>query len=104
MKSPIIATCCTLLLMQASGSAWAFCTDHDAEVKGKQVAAKVASITQSDPERAEKLNEKLRAIDKERSSEERPDACAAYDDMLKELDQSAPKVERETQPSNDSEY
>ncbi|MCY1309124.1 hypothetical protein D9M70_591860 [compost metagenome] len=104
MKSPVLATCFTLLLLQASGSAWAFCTDHDAEAKGRQVAARVAAITQHDPARAEKLNEQLKTLDKDRSGKERPDACAAYDDMLEELDRSAPNVESESRESNDSGY
>lgn len=29
------------------------------------------------------------------SSEQRPDDCAAYDDMLKELNQNAPKIDQE---------
>ncbi|KAF1067428.1 MAG: hypothetical protein GAK45_01665 [Pseudomonas citronellolis] len=92
MKLRSSLLCISLACFYASGSAWAFCSDQDAEAKGKQVAAKVKSITQSDPQTARKLNEQLASLKKSRSSNERPDDCAAYDQMLKELDQSAGKA------------
>ncbi|MFV3368940.1 hypothetical protein ACNFH5_12285 [Pseudomonas sp. NY15435] len=93
MKAPLIVA---ILALPFSLSAHAFCSDQEAEAKGKQVAAKVTEVTRSDPQRAQKLNEKLAEMKKSRSSEQRPDDCAAYDDMLMELDQSAPKVDQET--------
>ncbi|MCP8464083.1 hypothetical protein NK553_09005 [Pseudomonas sp. ZM23] len=93
MKAQLIAAA---LILPFSLGAHAFCTDQEAEAKGKQVAAKVNEVTRSDPQRAQKLNEKLADMKKSRSSEERPDDCAAYDEMLKELSQSAPKVDQET--------
>ncbi|WP_447745449.1 hypothetical protein [Pseudomonas nicosulfuronedens] len=93
MKAPLILA---ILALPFSLSAHAFCSDQEAEAKGKQVAAKVTEVTRSDPQRAQKLNEKLADMNKARSSEQRPDDCAAYDDMLKELDQNAPKVDQET--------
>lgn len=93
MKAPLIAA---VLILPFSLHAHAFCSDQEAEAKGKQVAAKVTEVTRSDPQRAQKLNEKLAEMKKARSSNERPDDCAAYDEMLKELSQSAPKVDQET--------
>ncbi|PJI48567.1 MAG: hypothetical protein CTR55_12950 [Pseudomonas sp.] len=93
MKAALIIA---ILALPFSLSAHAFCSEQEAEAKGKQVAAKVTEVTRSDPQRAQKLNEKLAKMNKARSSEQRPDDCAAYDDMLKELDQNAPKVDQET--------
>ncbi|MNE37891.1 hypothetical protein D3C80_1317660 [compost metagenome] len=104
MKSTVLAMICATYLLQAGAPAWAVCTEKDERVKGQQVAAKVASITQNDPARAREVNEQLAAMDKDRSSKERPDNCAAYDEMLKELEQTAPEVDRESSQQNDSGY
>ncbi|WP_371233012.1 hypothetical protein ACAW63_08545 [Pseudomonas sp. QE6] len=92
MKAPLIVA---ILALPFSLSAHAFCSDQEAEAKGRQVAAKVTEITRSDPLRAQKLNQRLAEMKKSRSSEQRPDDCAAYDDMLKELSQSAPRIDQE---------
>lgn len=54
---------------------------------GKEVATKVASITQKNPQRARELNEQLRQRQEARSEQNRPSDCDAYAQMLKELDQ-----------------
>ena len=54
---------------------------------GKEVATKVASITQKNPQRARELNEQLRQRQEARSEQNRPSDCEAYAQMLKELDQ-----------------
>ena len=92
MKAPLIVA---ILALPFSLSAHAFCSDQEAEAKGRQVAAKVTEITRSDPLRAQKLNQRLAEMKKSRSSEQRPDDCAAYDDMLKEQSQSAPRIDQE---------
>lgn len=92
MNTRTLAAGLVLALLPVASSAWAFCSDQEAEAKGRQVAAKVASITQRAPDTAKRLNEQLAAMKKTRSSKERPDDCAAYDQMLKELEQSAAKA------------
>ncbi|KWR84167.1 MULTISPECIES: hypothetical protein [Pseudomonas] len=92
MNTRTLAAGLVLALLPMAGSAWAFCSDQQALAKGRQVADKVATITKRDPETAKRLNAQLAAMKKSRSSKERPDDCAAYDQMLKELDQSAAKA------------
>ncbi|MEL7939283.1 MULTISPECIES: hypothetical protein [Pseudomonas] len=92
MNTRTLAAGLVLALLPVAHSAWAFCSDQEAEAKGRQVAEKVASITQRDPQTAKRLNEQLAAMKKSRSSKERPDDCAAYEQMLKELEQSAAKA------------
>lgn len=93
MTPRILASALLLALLPVAGSTWAFCSDQEAEAKGRQVAAKVAEVTQRDPGTAKRLNQQLASMQKTRSSKERPDDCAAYDQMLKEIEQSAPKAQ-----------
>ncbi|MDF3931452.1 hypothetical protein [Pseudomonas citronellolis] len=92
MHTRLLASALTLALLPMAGSAWAFCSDQEALAKARQVADKVAAITDRDPQTAKRLNQQLAAMQKSRSSNERPDDCAAYDQMLKELEQSAAKA------------
>ncbi|UTN84996.1 hypothetical protein NMC41_25195 [Pseudomonas aeruginosa] len=63
------------------------CSEAEAEKMGKEVATKVASITQKNPQRARELNEQLRQRQEARSEQNRQSDCDAYAQMLKELDQ-----------------
>ncbi|HGK6889493.1 hypothetical protein [Pseudomonas aeruginosa] len=72
------------------------CSEAEAEKMGKEVATKVASITQKNPQRARELNEQLRQRQEARSEQNRPSDCDAYAQMLKELDQEKGDVQRNT--------
>lgn len=78
-----LASACALLVATPVFA----CSEAEAEKMGKEVATKVASITQKNPQRARELNEQLRQRQEARSEQNRPSDCDAYAQMLKELDQ-----------------
>ncbi len=87
-----LASACALLVATPVFA----CSEAEAEKMGKEVATKVASITQKNPQRARELNEQLRQRQEARSEQNRPSDCDAYAQMLKELDQEKGYVQRNT--------
>ncbi|WP_051240949.1 hypothetical protein [Pseudomonas aeruginosa] len=87
-----LASACALLVATPVFA----CSEAEAEKMGKEVATKVASITQKNPQRARELNEQLRQRQEARSEQNRPSDCDAYAQMLKELDQEKGDVQRNT--------
>ncbi len=74
-----LASACALLVATPVFA----CSEAEAEKMGKEVATKVASITQKNPQRARELNEQLRQRQEARSEQNRPSDCDAYAQMLR---------------------
>ncbi len=67
-----LASACALLVATPVFA----CSEAEAEKMGKEVATKVASITQKNPQRARELNEQLRQRQEARSEQNRYRAIA----------------------------
>jgi hypothetical protein len=86
MKTLLALSITALLVCSLPASA---CTPEEAVAKAEELAAKVAQITDSDPEKAAEINRELKQRQIERTTEGLPNECAAYDRRIKELDQAA---------------
>lgn len=82
MQSRVFCAVCALLL---SGPVFA-CTPEEATAKAEQLAAKVARITEQDPERAAKLNQEMEDEGVETQAKDLRSDCEAYDQRLRDLD------------------
>ena len=71
--------------------AWA-CTPEEATQKREQLAEKVKSVTEHNPEKAKEINEELRKMDVDTASADLPDKCQLIEQRLKDLDEAAVKA------------
>lgn len=71
--------------------AWA-CTPEEATQKREQLAEKVKSVTEHNPEKAKEINEELRKMDVDTASADLPDKCQLIEQRLKDLDEAAAKA------------
>ena len=71
--------------------AWA-CTQEEATQKREQLAEKVKSVTEHNPEKAKEINEELRKMDVDTASADLPDKCQLIEQRLKDLDEAAVKA------------
>ena len=78
-----LASACALLVATPVFA----CSEAEAEKMGKEVATKVASITQKNPQRARNSTSSCASARKPALEQNRPSDCDAYAQMLKELDQ-----------------
>lgn len=94
MTQPLAPLFVLALALYAHGSAQA-CTPEEATAKAEQLAAKVAEITQRDPQRAAALREELKDLDPQTRSDELGNDCDAYDQRLRELEEAGGEVEEQ---------
>ena len=71
--------------------AWA-CTPEEATQKREQLAEKVKSVTEHNPDKAKEINEELRKMDVDTASADLPDKCQLIEQRLKDLDEAAAKA------------
>ncbi|MBF6028804.1 hypothetical protein ICY20_13750 [Pseudomonas sp. P115] len=71
--------------------AWA-CTPEEAAQKREQLAEKVKSVTEHNPDKAKEINEELRKMDVDTASADLPDKCQLIEQRLKDLDEAAAKA------------
>ncbi|MGF6097324.1 hypothetical protein [Pseudomonas sp. 18175] len=71
--------------------AWA-CTPEQATQKREQLAEKVKSVTEHNPDKAKEINEELRKMDVDTASADLPDKCQLIEQRLKDLDEAAVKA------------
>lgn len=84
-----IATAATLL---CAAPAWA-CTPEEATAKREQLAEKVKTLTQQNPQKAKEINQELEDMHLETAAKDLPDKCQLIDQRLKELDTAAQKAD-----------
>lgn len=72
----------------ASAPAFATCTMEEANEMAAKLGQKVNEITQSDPERAQALNQELREMRLKRTGDTLQDECKAYETRMQELEQA----------------
>jgi hypothetical protein len=84
---------CAAFAVFAQSTAYASCSSEEAIAKAEQLAAKIAEITQKDPDRAAQLRAELKETSPETSSAELENACEGYDQRLKELDEAGDEME-----------
>ncbi|MEG5263988.1 hypothetical protein TRP66_06760 [Pseudomonas sp. JDS28PS106] len=71
---------------------WA-CTPEEATIKREQLAEKVRSLTQQNPQKAKEINQELEDMHLETAAQDLPDKCQLIDQRLKELDAAAQKAD-----------
>jgi septal ring factor EnvC (AmiA/AmiB activator) len=84
---------CAAFALVAQSTAYASCSSEEAIAKAEQLAAKVAEITQKDPDRAAQLRAELKELSPQTSADELENACAGYDQRLKELEEAGDQIE-----------
>lgn len=72
----------------ASQPVFAECTTDQVNAKAKQLAERVNQLTESDPERAEEINEELRKMEVKQTAEQLGDECQAYDKRLQHIEEA----------------
>ncbi|MBE7374804.1 hypothetical protein [Pseudomonas lopnurensis] len=72
----------------ASPAVHADCTPDEINAKAEQLAERVNQLTQSDPQRAEEINEEIRQMEAKRSADQLGDECEAYDKRLKQIEEA----------------
>jgi hypothetical protein len=63
------------------------CTPEQATAKAEELAAKVAQVTEQDPERAARLHQKIEERGVETQADDLRNDCEAYEQRLRELDE-----------------
>lgn len=71
---------------------WA-CTPEEATAKREQLAEKVRSLTEQNPQKAKEINQELEDMHLETAAQDLPDKCQLIDQRLKELDAAAQKAD-----------
>lgn len=71
---------------------WA-CTPEQATAKREQLAEKVRTLTQQNPQKAKEINQELEDMHLETAAKDLPDKCQLIDQRLKELDTAAQKAD-----------
>ena len=78
-----------LLAILASPAAHAeSCSAAEVEAAAERLAERVAQLTERDPERAEKLNEQMRELEKKRTADQLGNECEAYEQRLRHIEQA----------------
>lgn len=88
LPSKTVLSLCAAFVLLAQSTAYASCSSEEEIAKAGQLAAKVAEITKKDPARAEQLRAELKQTSPETTSDELENACAGYDQRLKELEEA----------------
>lgn len=86
LKLTLIATLCSAL------PAWA-CTPEEATAKREQLAQRVATLTEQNPNKAKEINDELQKMDLGTAAADLPDKCQLIDQRLKELDTAEKKAD-----------
>ena len=60
----------------------------EVEAAAERLAERVAQLTEGDPERAEKLNEQMRELEKKRTADQLGNECEAYEQRLRHIEQA----------------
>lgn len=94
LPRPLSTACVALVLLHPLSTL--ACTTEEATAKAEQLAAKVAEITQQDPQRAAQLREELKDIGPKTSSKELQDECLTYDQRLRELEAVEQEVDAQS--------
>ena len=76
----------------ASQPVFAECTTDQISAKAEQLAERVNQLTESDPERAAKINEEIKQQNLKRSADEMGTECDAYDQRLKDIENAEKKA------------
>ncbi len=64
------------------------CTADQVTAKAKQLADRVAALTENDPKRAQEINEELREMEVKQTAEQLGNECEAYDKRIKHVEQA----------------
>ncbi|MCQ4314281.1 hypothetical protein NAV33_20645 [Pseudomonas stutzeri] len=75
-------------VLLASQPALAECTTDQINEKAKQLAERVSQLTESNPKRAEEINEELRDMEVKQTAEQLGDECQAYDKRLQHVEEA----------------
>ena len=82
----------TAALLVCAAPTWAY-TPEEATSKREQLAEKVRSLTQQNPQKAKEINQELEDMHLETAAQDLPDKCQLIDQRLKELDAAAQKAD-----------
>ena len=82
----------TAALLFSATQTWA-CTPEEATIKREQLAEKVRSLTEQNPQKAKEINQELEDMHLETAARDLPDKCQLIDQRLKELDAAARKAD-----------
>jgi len=93
MKAPPSVIAALILLTSCSALA---CTPEETEAKARELAARVALLTESNPIKAEEIREEMRAMGLRTSAKDLPSDCAVYERRLLELESAAREAEEAT--------
>ena len=88
----IVVSIATATALLCALPAWA-CTPEEATAKREQLAEKVRTLTQQNPQKAKEINQELEEMPLETAAQDLPDKCQLIDQRLKELDEAAQKAE-----------
>lgn len=64
------------------------CTSDEVQLKAKELADRVNELTESNPKRAQEINEELRDMEVKQTAEQLGNECEAYDKRLKHVEQA----------------
>ncbi|WP_339410240.1 MULTISPECIES: hypothetical protein [unclassified Pseudomonas] len=84
---------CAAFALFAQSPTYASCTAEEATAKAEQLAAKIAEITEKDPDRAAQLRAELKEVSPQTSSDELDTACEGYEQRIKELEEAGDEVD-----------
>jgi hypothetical protein len=87
----IAASIVVAISLLCTTPAWA-CTPEEATLKREQLAEKVKTLTQQNPQKAKEINQELEDMHLETAAKDLPDKCQLIDQRLKELDTAAQKA------------
>ncbi|WP_349571957.1 hypothetical protein [Azotobacter salinestris] len=90
MKALLGLTAASALLVSLPSFA---CTPDEIDVKARELAANVHTLTQSDPQIATEIYREVRKMRLDYTAEELPNECAAYEQRLLDLEEAAAQAE-----------